>query len=78
MKGATLVAFEIVSPLLTISIAVRLLVAIFQTVARIHEQALTFVPRLIVIVLVLLALESWVSKVMNESVVGLFTVTTAL
>ena len=78
MKEATLVAFEIAGPLLIISIAVGLLVAIFQAATQIHEQTLTFVPKLIVIALVLLALGSWMSKVMNEVVVELFAIMAAL
>ena len=78
MKEAMLVAFEIAGPLLIISIAVGLLVAIFQAATQIHEQTLTFVPKLIVIALVLLALGSWMSKVMNEFVVELFAIMAAL
>lgn len=78
MKEAMLVAFEIAGPLLIISIAVGLLVAIFQAATQIHEQTLTFVPKLIVIALVLLALGSWMSKVMNEYVVELFAIMAAL
>ena len=78
MKEAMLVAFEIAGPLLIISIAVGLLVAIFQAATQFHEQTLTFVPKLIVIALVLLALGSWMSKVMNEFVVELFAIMAAL
>ena len=78
MKEAMLVAFEIAGPLLIISIEVGLLVAIFQAATQIHEQTLTFVPKLIVIALVLLALGSWMSKVMNEFVVELFAIMAAL
>ena len=78
MKEAMLVAFEIAGPLLIISIAVGLLVAIFQAATQIQEQTLTFVPKLIVIALVLLALGSWMSKVMNEFVVELFAIMAAL
>ena len=78
MKEAMLVAFEIAGPLLIISIAVGLLVTIFQAATQIHEQTLTFVPKLIVIALVLLALGSWMSKVMNEFVVELFAIMAAL
>ena len=78
MKEAMLVAFELAGPLLIVSIAVGLLVAIFQAATQIHEQTLTFVPKLIVIALVLLALGSWMSKVMNEFVVELFAIMAAL
>ena len=78
MKEAMLVAFERAGPLLIVSIAVGLLVAIFQAATQIHEQTLTFVPKLLVIALVLLALGSWMSKVMNEFVVELFAIMAAL
>ena len=78
MKEAMLVAFEIAGPLLIIRIVVGLLVAIFQAATQIHEQTLTFVPKLLVIALVLLALGSWMSKVMNEFVVELFAIMAAL
>ena len=78
MKEAMLVAFELAGPLLIVSIAVGLLVAIFQAATQIREQTLTFVPKLLVIALVLLALGSWMSKVMNEFVVELFAIMAAL
>ena len=55
MKEAMMVAFEIAGPLLIVSIVVGLIVAIFQAATQIHEQTLTFVPKLLVIALVLLA-----------------------
>ena len=71
MKEAMMVAFEIAGPLLIVSIVVGLIVAIFQAATQIHEQTLTFVPKLLVIALVLLALGSWMFKVMDEFVVEL-------
>ena len=78
MKEAMLVAFELAGPLLIVSIAVGLLVAIFQAATQIHEQTLTFVPKLLVIALVLLALGSWMFKVMDEFVVELFAIMASL
>ena len=59
MKEAMLVAFEMAGPLLILSIIVGLIVAVFQAATQIHEQTLTFVPKLIVIAVVLLATGSW-------------------
>ena len=70
MKEAMMVAFEIAGPLLIISIVVGLIVAIFQAATQIHEQTLTFVPKLLVIALVL--------KVMDEFVVELFAIMASL
>ena len=78
MKEAMMVAFEIAGPLLIISIVVGLVVAIFQAATQIHEQTLTFVPKLLVIALVLLALGSWMLKVMDEFVVELFAIMASL
>ena len=78
MKEAMMVAFEIAGPLLIVSIVVGLIVAIFQAATQIHEQTLTFVPKLLVIALVLLALGSWMFKVMDEFVVELFAIMASL
>ena len=78
MKEAMLVAFEIAGPLLLISIVVGLVIAIFQAATQIHEQTLTFVPKLIVISLVLLGLGTWMFKVMDEFVQELFAIMAAL
>lgn len=78
MKEAMMVAFEIAGPLLIVSIVVGLIVAIFQAATQIHEQTLTFVPKLLVIALVLLALGSCMFKVMDEFVVELFAIMASL
>ena len=78
MKEAMLVAFEIAGPLLLISIVVGLVIAIFQAATQIHEQTLTYVPKLIVISLVLLGLGTWMFKVMDEFVQELFAIMAAL
>ena len=48
------VALKIAGPLLVLSMLVGILVAIFQAVTQIHEQSLSFILKLIVVVLVLL------------------------
>ncbi|MEW4413921.1 flagellar biosynthesis protein FliQ [Clostridium sp. AN503] len=78
MKEAMLVAFQIAGPMLIISIIVGLLVAIFQAATQIHEQTLTFVPKLIVISLVLLGMGTWMFKIMDEFVQELFTIMSSL
>ena len=64
--------------MLIISIIVGLLVAIFQAATQIHEQTLTFVPKLIVISLVLLGMGTWMFKIMDEFVQELFTIMSSL
>lgn len=52
-------ALTIGAPVIGASMAVGLVVSIFQVVTQIQEMTLTFVPKLIVIFFVLLAAGSW-------------------
>lgn len=60
------IAFKMSAPILIASIAIGLIVAIFQAATQIHEQTLTFVPKVIVIALMLIALGSWMMNIMIE------------
>lgn len=78
LKQAMLVAFQMAGPLLIVSIVVGLIVAIFQAATQIHEQTLTFVPKLIVIRPVLLVTGSWMLSVFTEFVQHIFSIMTRL
>lgn len=78
LKQAMLVAFQMAGPLLLVSIIVGLIVAIFQAATQIHEQTLTFVPKLIVIAIVLLATGSWMLGVFTEFVQHIFSIMAGL
>jgi len=47
------------APLLLIGMAVGLLVAIFQATTQIQEMTLTFVPKIVAVMLALLFFSSW-------------------
>lgn len=64
--NAMYVSFKLAAPLLIASILIGLIVAIFQAATQIHEQTLTFVPKVIVIALMLLLLGSWMITVISE------------
>lgn len=69
---ALLVAFKLAMPMLLISILVGLVVAIFQAATQVHEQTLTFVPKLLAIALLLLLTGSWMISTMNDFIHWLF------
>lgn len=54
-----IVAAKVSAPILLISMAVGLVIAIFQAATQIHEQTLTFVPKFAVILAVLLMGGNW-------------------
>ncbi len=63
---AFMVVLKIAGPLLIASIVIGLIVAIFQAATQIHEQTLTFVPKLIIIALILLVAGTWMMTLMDD------------
>ncbi len=64
--NAMYVAFKLVAPVLIASIIIGLIVAIFQAATQIHEQTLTFVPKVLVVALMLLILGAWMINIISE------------
>lgn len=46
-------------PMLGLGLAVGLIVSIFQAVTQIHEMTLTFVPKILIVLLALLFFAGW-------------------
>lgn len=72
LKEALLVALKLAGPMLILSIVIGLLVSVFQAATQIHEQTLTFVPKLLIIAVLLLVSGSWMIETMQEFVYWLF------
>ena len=73
MREGIGVALKIGAPLLLLSMAVGILVAIFQAVTQIHEQSLAFILNLLVVVLVLLIGGGWMLETLLDYTRYLFT-----
>ncbi len=58
-QEALFLIIKVAAPVLLISLAVGLLISIFQTVTSIQEQTLTFVPKIISIFLAIILLGHW-------------------
>ncbi|MCM1226941.1 MAG: flagellar biosynthesis protein FliQ [Clostridium sp.] len=65
-RSAMYVAVKLAAPLLIVSILIGLVIAIFQAATQIHEQTLTFVPKVLVLGLMLLVLGSWMMTTISE------------
>jgi flagellar biosynthetic protein FliQ len=55
-REAVLVLLQVSGPLMLISLAVGLLISVFQVVTQINEMTLTFVPKIVVVFVSLLVL----------------------
>ena len=78
LQDSLLVALKLAAPMLVASIAVGLVIAIFQAATQIHEQTLTFVPKVLVIALLLIIMGSWMMTLMDDLVQRLFQIMTRL
>ncbi len=65
-KLALIQALIIAVPILGAGLIVGLLISLFQAVTQIQEQTLTFVPKIIVMILVAVMLLSWIAARMGD------------
>ena len=72
LRGGILQVLLIAAPLLLSALAVGLVVAILQATTSIQEQTLTFVPKVITILLILALLGGWMFSSLSDYTVDLF------
>ena len=65
-KTLVMFALYMMTPFLGVILAVGLIMSLFQSVTSIQEQALTFVPKLIVLALLLVLLAPWLLRNLTE------------
>lgn len=71
-QAAMLVAVKVAAPVLVISILIGLIISVFQAATQIHEQTLTFVPKLIAIAVILLVMGPWMLTEMIDFTTYIF------
>ena len=71
-REAIFLIIKVAAPILIVSLIVGLVVSILQTVTSIQEQTLTFVPKLIAILLVVMLFGNWMLTSIKEFMVELF------
>ena len=71
IKNMMFQAVTLAAPVLLTGMAVGLLVSLFQAVTTIHEQTLTFVPKALAVVAVLVLLLPWMLRTLIEFITAL-------
>lgn len=71
-RNALIVTLLISGPLLIVGLLIGLIIGIFQAVTQIHEMTLTFIPKILGMILVFLLLFPWMLLKMVEYTYGLF------
>ena len=72
LREGVWVVIKLCAPMLLLSMTVGVLLAIFQAVTQIHEQTLSFIFKLTVVVLVLLIGGGWMMETLLEYARKLF------
>ena len=71
-SNAMVTAIMVAAPVLLVSIIVGLAVSIFQATTHIQEQTLTFVPKVLAIVGVLILFGPWMISVLTTFITDLY------
>lgn len=66
MQAAMVVALKVAGPILVASMLVGLVISILQAATQIHEQTVSFVPKLFTIAVVMVVLGPWIMQTMND------------
>lgn len=61
------------APPLIASLVIGILISMFQAVTQLQDQTLTFVPKIIVVIIVLLVFGPWMLSILADFTVVLFT-----
>ena len=72
LQSGVMVALKLSAPLLLLSMGVGVIIAVLQAATQIHEQTLTFVPKLITVALVFLLAGSWLMETLQEYTIDIF------
>lgn len=66
------------APMLIVALLVGLLISVFQAATQINEQTMTFVPKIVAVLITLLIFGSWVINTLTIFTVSLFDVMVTL
>uniref|UniRef100_A0A7V3YLZ2 Flagellar biosynthetic protein FliQ n=1 Tax=Candidatus Caldatribacterium californiense TaxID=1454726 RepID=A0A7V3YLZ2_9BACT len=71
-QEALLVVLKIALPVLGVALLVGILVSIFQAVTQIHELTLTFVPKILAVIVIGVLLGPWMVRTLLDFARELF------
>lgn len=75
IRGALWEALILALPILGAGLVIGLIISLFQAVTQIQEQTLTFVPKIVVMILVAIALLGWLAVRLGEFAIAMFSLT---
>jgi flagellar biosynthetic protein FliQ len=71
-QRAIVITVQLTAPILLATLAVGLVIAMFQAATQINEMTLTFVPKLIIMALIMLFAGPWMLRLLVDYTQNLF------
>jgi flagellar biosynthetic protein FliQ len=59
-------------PVLIAAMAVGIVVSILQAITQINEQTLTFIPKMVAVIITLVVMAPWMLRIMQEYAISIF------
>ena len=72
IRDTLLLAMVISSPMLLIGLVVGIVISLLQALTQIQEQTLTFIPKIVAMVLAAIALMPWMSHRLMQYTIDMF------
>jgi flagellar biosynthesis protein FliQ len=60
------------APILITAMAIGIVISILQAVTQINEATLTFIPKMVAVVVVLMVMSPWMLQVLKDYAIGIF------
>ena len=73
VRHTLLLALIVSAPMLLIGLAVGVVVSLLQAVTQIQEQTLTFIPKIVAMVVAAIVLMPWIGQRLLEYTAAMFT-----
>ncbi|MFC1725983.1 flagellar biosynthesis protein FliQ [candidate division KSB1 bacterium] len=71
-KQAVYIVLMVSGPVLGLALVVGLTVGIFQAVTSVNEMTLTFVPKIVIVIVTLVVFAPWILRIMLTFTINLF------
>lgn len=72
IQAAMITILKVSAPLLLVSMAVGLVISVLQAATQIHEQTVSFVPKLVAILVVFMVFGSWMIDSLKDFTIYIF------
>jgi flagellar biosynthetic protein FliQ len=75
VRATLILTLKLAAPILLAGLIIGLAISVLQAVTSIHDQTLTFVPKIVAMLLVAVLVMPWIARWMYEFTVQMFSLT---